>query len=206
MHEDNRSYCFSESTHMMAGDVLHQSGPSSFAWYALQVRSGRERIVVEALKDRIEQYNLGDRFGRIIVPVEHVIEMRNGRKRKTSRKFFPSYVLIEMVMEEPTWYLVRNTLDVLRFLGGYRGEKPTPLSQKEVDDILQRVQEGSTKPKPKVLFEPGEVIRITHGPFVDFNGVVEEANYEKNRLRVSVLIFGRPTVIELEFSEVTKGS
>ncbi len=177
---------------------------ASMSWYVVHVRSGQERKVIEALKKRIEQHQLDKQFGRIVVPKEQVVEMRHGRRRKTSRKFFPSYVLIEMNMNEESWYLVRHTRDVLTFLGG-SGKKPVPLSQKEVADVVQRIEEGSSKPRPKVLFEPGEVIRVVEGPFSDFNGVVEEVNYDKNRLRVSVLIFGRPTPIELEFGEVKKG-
>jgi len=137
------------------------------------------------------------------VPTEEVVEMREGQKRKSERKFFPGYVLVQMELDDDTWHLVKSVPKVMGFIGG-TPDKPAPISDKEADAILQRVQEGVEKPKPKVLFEPGEVVRVTHGPFNDFNGVVEEVNYEKNRLRVAVLIFGRSTPVELEFGQVEK--
>ena len=172
-------------------------------WYVIQARSGYERKVLEALNDRIQQHHMTHKFGQIIVPTEGVVEIRQGQKRKTVRKFYPGYVLLEMEMDEETWYLVQKTPGVIKFIGG-TSDKPVPLAIKEVDKILQRMQEGADKPRPKILFEPGEVVRVVDGPFADFNGEVEEVNYEKNRLRVSVIIFGRSTPVELEFSQVKK--
>lgn len=173
-------------------------------WYVVHAYSGYENYVIQALRERIRLEGVEDKFGEIIVPTEEVVEMRAGQKRKSTRKFFPGYVLVKMEMDEKTWHLVRKTPKVLGFIGG-TSDKPAPITDKEADAILQRVQEGADKPRPKVLFEPGEVVRVTEGPFADFNGVVEEVNYEKNRLRVAVLIFGRSTPVELEFSQVEKG-
>lgn len=172
-------------------------------WYALQVTSGYEAYVKEVLLKRAKELNLEDAFARILVPTEKIVEMKQGKKRESEKKFFPGYVLVEMEMNDETWYLVRKTPKVLGFIGGKSGH-PTSVRQSEIDAILSRVEESADKPKPKVLFEPGEVIRVTEGPFADFSGVVEEVNYEKNRLRVAVLIFGRSTPVELEFSQVEK--
>ncbi|WP_423063430.1 transcription termination/antitermination protein NusG [Candidiatus Paracoxiella cheracis] len=172
-------------------------------WYVLHAYSGYENYVVKALQERIKLKGLDEKFGEIIVPTEEVVEMRAGQKRKSERKFFPGYVLVQMQMDDETWHLVRSVPRVLGFIGG-TAEKPAPISDKEAASILRRVEEGETKPKPKVLFEPGEVVRVIEGPFADFNGVVEDVNYEKNRLRVSVLIFGRSTPVELEFGQVEK--
>ena len=146
---------------------------------------------------------MGDKFGEILVPCEEVVEMRDGQKRRSERKFFPGYVLVEMEMDDETWHLVKDVPKVMGFIGG-TADRPAPITQREADAILQRVQEGVDKPRPKVLFEVGEMVRVTDGPFNDFNGVVEEVNYEKSRLRVAVLIFGRSTPVELEFSQVEK--
>lgn len=172
--------------------------------YVVHVYSGYEKTVKEALAHRIEVEHVGHLFGAISVPVEEVVELRAGQKRKSERKFFPGYVLVEMVMNEQTWHMVRSTPKVLGFIGG-TSDKPAPISQKEADVIMQRMQDSSEKPKPKVLFEVGEVVRVIDGPFADFNGVVEEVNYEKNRMRVAVLIFGRSTPVELQFDQVEKG-
>lgn len=172
-------------------------------WYIIHAYSGKEYSVVEQLKERVRLHALESRFGDVKIPTEEIVEMRGGKKRKSERKFFPGYVLVEMEMDDETWHLVRSVPGVLGFIGG-TSDKPTPLSEKEVNDILNRVQEGVDKPRPKVMFEPGEVVLIISGPFADFNGVVEEVNYEKNRLKVSVLIFGRSTPVELEFSQVKK--
>ena len=158
---------------------------------------------MKALKERINRAGLQDKFGEILVPTEEVVEMREGQKRKSERKFFPGYVLVQMELDDETWHLVKSVPKVMGFIGG-TPDKPAPITDKEADAILQRVQEGVEKPKPKVLFEPGEVVRVIHGPFNDFNGVVEEVNYEKNRLRVAVLIFGRSTPVELAFGQVEK--
>lgn len=172
-------------------------------WYVVQAYSGYENYVVQALQERIRLEGLQNNFSEIIVPTEEVIEMRAGQKRKSTRKFFPGYVLVKMEMNEKTWHLVRKTPKVLGFIGG-TSDKPAAITDQEAAAILQRVQEGADKPRPKILFEPGEIIRVVEGPFSDFNGVVEEVNYEKNRLRVAVLIFGRSTPVELEFSQVKK--
>ncbi len=184
-----------------AGDTAGKPGQR---WYVVHAYSGYENYVIQALQERIRLEGLQDQFSEIIVPTEEVVEMRAGQKRKSTRKFFPGYVLVKMEMNEKTWHLVRKTPKVLGFIGG-TSDKPAAITEKEANAILRRVQEGADKPRPKVLFEPGEVVRVTEGPFADFNGVVEEVNYEKNRLRVAVLIFGRSTPVELEFSQVEKG-
>ncbi|KPJ67728.1 MAG: hypothetical protein AMJ43_03210 [Coxiella sp. DG_40] len=158
---------------------------------------------MRAIKEHIKLKGMQDKFGEVVVPTEEVVEMKSGKKRRSERKFFPGYVLVEMEMDDDTWHLIRHVPGVLGFIGG-TSDKPTPLSEEEVDNILQRVREGVEKPKPKVLFEPGEVVRIIEGPFVDFDGVVEDVNYEKSRLKVSVSIFGRSTPVELEFEQVQK--
>ncbi len=173
-------------------------------WYVVHAYSGFENYVKQALAERIVRDGLEDKFGDILVPTEEVVELKAGQKRKSERKFFPGYVLVEMEMDDKTWHMVRSTPKVLGFIGG-TSDKPTPITAKEADVILQRVQDSSDKPKPKVLFEMGEVVRVIDGPFADFNGVVEEVNYEKNRLRVAVLIFGRSTPVELQFDQVEKG-
>jgi len=173
-------------------------------WYVVHAYSGYEQQVKRSLEERINRKGLQDLFGEILVPTEEVVEMREGQKRKSERKFFPGYVLVQMEMNDDTWHLVKDAPKVLGFIGG-TGDRPSPISDKEADSILQRVQEGVEKPRPKVLFEPGELVRIIDGPFNDFNGVVEEVDYEKSRMRVSVLIFGRSTPVELEFGQVEKG-
>lgn len=172
-------------------------------WYVVHAYSGYEGFVMREIKLRAEQQNLSDKIGEVVVPSEEVVEMRAGQKRKSMRKFFPGYVLVNMLMNDQTWHMIRAIPRVLGFIGG-TSHTPTPISNKEADAILRRVEDGVSKPKPKVLFEPGEVVRVKEGPFVDFNGVVEEVNYEKNRLRVAVLIFGRSTPVELEFGQVEK--
>jgi len=172
-------------------------------WYVIHAYSGYEAQVMRQLQERINRSGLDDKFGDILVPTEEVVEMRDGKKRKSDRKFFPGYVLVQMEMNDDTWHLVKECPRVLGFIGG-TADKPAPISDSEANAILQRVEEGVDQPKPKILFEPGEVVRVTDGPFADFNGVVEEVNYEKSRLRVSVLIFGRSTPVELEFGQVEK--
>jgi len=163
-------------------------------WYVVHAYSGFENQVKRSLEDRIKRFALDEKFGQILVPTEEVIEMRDGQKRKSDRKFFPGYVLVQMEMDESSWHLVKDCPKVMGFIGG-TSDKPTPITEKEAQTILNRIQEGTEKPKPKVLFEVGEVIRVVDGPFTDFNGVVEEVNYEKSRLRVAVSIFGRSTPI-----------
>jgi transcriptional antiterminator NusG len=172
-------------------------------WYVVQAFSGFEGSVKRSLVERVKRAGLEEFFGEILVPTEEVVEIRNGQKRRSERKFFPGYVLVNMEMNDETWHLVRDVPRVLGFIGG-TADKPAPITEKEANAILQRVQEGVEKPRPKVLFEPGEVVRVTDGPFNDFNGVVEEVNFEKNRLLVAVQIFGRSTPVELEFSQVEK--
>jgi len=172
-------------------------------WYVVHAYSGFENQVKRSLEDRIKRSGLDEKFGQILVPTEEVIEMRDGQKRKSDRKFFPGYVLVQMEMDESSWHLVKDCPKVMGFIGG-TSDKPTPITEREAQTILNRIQEGTEKPKPKVLFEVGEVIRVVDGPFTDFNGVVEEVNYEKSRLRVAVSIFGRSTPVELEFGQVSK--
>jgi len=172
-------------------------------WYVVHAYSGFEKSVARALQERIQRDGMQDKFGKILVPVEEVVEMKAGQKNISERKFFPGYVLVEMEMTDESWHLVKNTNKVTGFVGG-SAMKPTPISQKEVDKILQQVQEGVEKPRPKVLFEIGEVVRVKEGPFTDFHGNVEDVNYDKSKLRVSVTIFGRATPVELEFAQVEK--
>ena len=172
-------------------------------WYVVQAYSGFEAYVKKVLEEAISLSGLSLCFGQILVPTEEVVEMRAGQKRKSERKFFPGYVLVEMEMTDATWHLVKSAPKVVGFIGG-KSDRPAPISPREVDFILQRMQDSADKPKPKVLFEAGEVVRITEGPFADFNGIVEEVFYEKNRLRVAVLILGRSTPVELEFIQVEK--
>lgn len=172
-------------------------------WYVVHAYSGFEKSVQRALVDRIARAGMQDKFGQVLVPVEEVIEMKSGQKSISERKFFPGYVLVEMDMDDDSWHLVKSTPKVTGFVGG-TANKPTPISEKEVEKIMHQMQEGVEKPRPKVLFENGEMVRVKEGPFTDFNGTVEEVNYEKSRLRVAVTIFGRSTPVELEFSQVEK--
>jgi transcriptional antiterminator NusG len=175
----------------------------AFRWYVVQAYSGYEKKVKLLLEERIDLNGLEKKFGEILVPTEEVVEMRAGQRRKSERKFFPGYVLVEMELDDDTWHLVRETPRVLGFIGGTK-ERPAPISQKEADEILNRLDESIDQPKPKTMFEPGEMVRVIDGPFADFNGVVETVNYEKSRLQVSVSIFGRSTPVELEFGQVEK--
>ncbi len=172
-------------------------------WYVVHAYSGYEKKVALALQERIELNKMQEHFGDVLVPTEEVVEMRAGQKRKSERKFFPGYVLIQMELCDASWHLVKDTPRVMGFIGG-KADKPAPITEKEADLILQRVDDSAEKPTPKTLFEPGEMVRVIDGPFNDFNGVVEEVNYEKSRLHVAVLIFGRSTPVELEFSQVEK--
>ena len=173
-------------------------------WYVIHAYSGFEKAVQRALIDRISRTGMQEQFGQILVPTEEVVEMKLGQKSISERKFFPGYVLIEMDMTDEAWHLVKNTAKVTGFVGGEHGRKPPPISEKEVQSILHQMQEGVEKPKPKVLFEVGESVRIKEGPFTDFHGSVEDVNYDKSKLRVSVTIFGRATPVELEFGQVEK--
>jgi transcriptional antiterminator NusG len=172
-------------------------------WYVIHAYSNFEHQVKKSLEERIKRYGLEDKFGEILVPTEEVVEMREGQKRKSERKFFPGYVLVQMELDEETWHLVKVVPKVLGFIGG-TSDRPAPISDREAESILQRVKEGVEKPRPKVLFEPGEVVRVIEGPFNDFNGVVEEVNYDKSKLRVAVQILGRATPVELDFGQVEK--
>ncbi len=172
-------------------------------WYVVHAYSGFEKQVMRSLRERVKRAAMEDKFGEIIVPTEEVVEMKGGQKRRSERKFFPGYVLVQMEMDEGSWHLVKECPKVLGFIGG-RPDKPAPITDEEAAKILRRIEDSGEKPKPKTLFEPGEVVRVVDGPFADFNGHVEEVNYEKSRLRVAVLIFGRSTPVELDFSQVEK--
>jgi transcription termination/antitermination protein NusG len=172
-------------------------------WYVVHAYSGFEKSVMRNLIERIERAGMKDRFGEILVPVEEVVEMKGGQKKTAERKFFPGYVLVQMEMDDDTWHLVKSTPKVTGFVGG-TATKPAPISEKEVQSILDQMREGVEKPRPKVLFEVGESVRVIDGPFTDFNGNVEEVNYDKSKLRVSVMIFGRATPVELGFGQVEK--
>ena len=181
-------------------------------WYVVHAYSGFEKSVAQALRDRIVRDGMEERFGDVLVPTEEVVEMRAGQKRRSERKFFPGYVLVQIETHEEagipridneSWHLVKETPRVMGFIGG-TSDRPAPISDKEVDAIMNRLQQVGDKPRPKTLFEPGEMVRVNDGPFADFNGVVEEVDYEKSRLKVSVSIFGRATPVELDFSQVEK--
>jgi len=172
-------------------------------WYVVHVYSGMEKSVHKALLERIERAGLESSFGRILVPSEEVVEVKGGKKSITERRIFPGYVLVEMELTDETWHLVKNTNRVTGFLGG-SGNRPAPISDREVEKILSQMEEGVEKPRPKILFEVGEMVRVKEGPFADFNGNVEDVNYEKSKVRVSVTIFGRATPVELDFGQVEK--
>jgi len=172
-------------------------------WYVVHVYSGFEQQVKRALAERVAHAGMQEHFGETLVPTEEVVEMKDGRRRKSERKFFPGYVLVEMDMTDETWHLVKSVPKVMGFVGG-TSDRPAPIPAREAEAVMERMREGAEKPRPKVLFEPGEMVRVTDGPFNDFSGVVEEVNYEKNRLRVAVLIFGRSTPVELGFNQVEK--
>lgn len=172
-------------------------------WYVVHAYSGMEKAVERNIVERITRAGMESKFGRILVPTEEVVEIKNGQKKTTERKFFPGYVLVEMVMDDDTWHLVKHTNKVTGFVGGAKN-RPSPISEADVAKIVSQMQEGTDKPRHKVEFVPGEYIRVKDGPFTDFNGTVEEVNYERNKMRVSVTIFGRATPVELEFGQVEK--
>ncbi len=176
---------------------------SDMRWYIVHAYSGMEKAVERNIKERIARAGMDSKFGRILVPTEEVVEMRNGKRKTTERRLFPGYVFVEMVMEDDTWHLVKHTSKVTGFVGGAKN-RPAPISEAEIQKIVDQVQEGADKPRHKIEFMVGELVRVKEGPFTDFNGSVEEVNYEKSRLRVSVTIFGRSTPVELEFSQVEK--
>ena len=183
----------------MSGDAT----TTNKQWFVVHTYSGFENKVAEAIQSRAKIFGMGEKISRVLVPTEKVVEVRNKQKRETEQKFFPGYVLVEMEMNDDTWHLVKNTNKVTGFVGG-TATKPAPIPEKEVEAIMQQMREGVEKPKPKVLFEVGEMVRVKDGPFTDFQGTVEDVNYEKSRLRVAVTIFGRSTPVELEFGQVEK--
>jgi transcriptional antiterminator NusG len=179
-----------------------QAAPA-MRWYVVHAYSGMEKAVERNLRERIDRSGMQIKFGRILVPTEEVVEMKNGKKSVTERRFFPGYVLVEMVMDDDSWHLVKNTSKVTGFVGGAKN-RPVPISEDEVMKIVNQMQEGIEKPRPKVEWDVGEVVRVKDGPFTDFNGSIEEVNYDKNKVRVSVTIFGRATPVELDFHQVEK--
>lgn len=193
----------SENSQDQAGKEKNASASGKMRWYVVHVYSGMEKSVRRSLMERIDRMGMSDKFGQILVPTEEVVEVKSGQRSVTERRFFPGYVLIEMEMTDDTWHLVKDTGKVTGFVGG-KSNKPTPIPAREMDKLLQQMQDGVDKPRPKVSYEVGELVRIKEGPFADFNGNVEEVNYEKSRLRVSVTIFGRSTPVELEFGQVEK--
>jgi transcriptional antiterminator NusG len=172
-------------------------------WYVVHAYSGYEKQIMRSLQERVNRFEMQDLFGDILVPTEEVVEMRVGKKRCSERKFYPGYVLVHMEMNDDTWHMVKEIPRVLGFVGG-TADRPAPITEREVAAVLDRVESGAEAPKPKTIFEPGEMVCVIDGPFADFNGVVEEVNYEKSRLQVAVLIFGRSTPVELEFGQVEK--
>lgn len=193
----------SEKGQELASEEKNTGSSGKMRWYVVHVYSGMENSVYRSLKDRIERMGMSEKFGQILVPTEEVVEVKSGRRSFTTRRFFPGYVLIEMEMTDDTWHLVKDTPRVTGFVGG-KPNNPTPVPAREMEKLLQQMQDGIDKPRPKVSYEVGELVRIKEGPFADFNGNVEEVNYEKSRLRVSVTIFGRSTPVELEFGQVEK--
>jgi transcriptional antiterminator NusG len=185
----------------MSENIAQSSG--GMRWYVVHAYSGMEKAVERNIVERVANAGMQDKFGQILVPTEEVVELKNGQRCTAERKFFPGYVLVQMVMDDDTWHLVKHTNKVTGFVGGARN-RPVPISDDEVAKILGQMQEGSDKPRHRVEFTVGEYIRVKDGPFTDFNGIVEEVNYEKNKLRVSVTIFGRSTPVELEFGQVEK--
>jgi transcriptional antiterminator NusG len=185
-------------------DVAQVSSPNpDLRWYVVHAYSGMEKAVERNIQERIVRAGMQNKFGRILVPMEEVVEVKNGQKKTTERKFFPGYVLVEMVMDDESWHLVKHTNKVTGFVGGAKN-RPAPISESEVMKIVSQMQEGTDKPRHKIEFVVGEFVRVKEGPFTDFNGSVEDVNYEKSKVRVSVTIFGRATPVELEFSQIEK--
>ncbi len=183
--------------------ALAPSSNPDMRWYVVHAYSGMEKAVERNIQERIARAGMQDKFGRILVPMEEVVEVKNGQKRTTERKFFPGYVLVEMIMNDDSWHLIKHTNKVTGFVGGAKN-RPSPISEAEVAKIVNQMQEGTEKPRHKVEFEVGEYVRVKDGPFTDFNGSVEDVNYDKSKVRVSVTIFGRATPVELEFSQIEK--
>ncbi|TRZ65448.1 MAG: transcription termination/antitermination protein NusG [Comamonadaceae bacterium] len=192
-----------EEVQTPAVDMLAAPANPDLRWYVVHAYSGMEKAVERNIIERINRAGMQDKFGRILVPMEEVVEVKNGQKKTTERKFFPGYVLVEMVMGDDTWHLVKHTNKVTGFVGGAKN-RPAPISDAEVSKIVNQMQEGTEKPRHKVEFMVGEFIRVKDGPFTDFNGSVEDVNYDKSKVRVSVTIFGRSTPVELEFSQIEK--
>jgi transcriptional antiterminator NusG len=195
-----------EDLHVPAADtgiVMEPSANPDLRWYVVHAYSGMEKAVERNILERIQRAGMEKKFGRILVPMEEVVEVKNGQKRTTERKFFPGYVLVEMIMDDDSWHLIKHTNKVTGFVGGAKN-RPAPISQAEVAKIVNQMQEGTEKPRHKIEFMVGEFVRIKDGPFADFNGSVEDVNYDKSKVRVSVTIFGRSTPVELEFSQVEK--
>ena len=190
-------------TEQANNETVAAAAPSNLRWYVVHAYSGMEKAVERNLRERIERSGMQDKFGRILVPTEEVVELKGGKKSVTERRFFPGYVLVEMLMDDDTWHLVKHTSKVTGFVGGAK-TRPSPISEAEVTKIVSQMQEGVEKPRPKVQWEVGEMVRIKEGPFTDFNGAIEEVNYDKSKVRVSVTIFGRATPVELDFSQVEK--
>jgi transcriptional antiterminator NusG len=186
-----------------AAEVVASPANPDLRWYVVHAYSGMEKAVERNILERIQRSGMQSKFGRILVPMEEVVEVKNGQKKTTERKFFPGYVLVEMVMDDDTWHLVKHTNKVTGFVGGAKN-RPAPISESEVMKIVNQMQEGTDKPRHKIEFVVGEFVRVKEGPFTDFNGSVEDVNYEKSKIRVSVTIFGRSTPVELEFSQVEK--
>ena len=186
-----------------SADPLAPAVASNKRWYIVHAYSGMEKAVERNLRERIDRAAMQDKFGRILVPTEEVVELKNGKKSVTERRIYPGYVLVEMEMADDTWHLVKHTSKVTGFIGGARN-RPAPISEAEVAKIVNQMQEGVDKPRPKVEWIVGELVRVKEGPFTDFNGAVEDVNYEKSKVKVSVTIFGRATGVELDFSQVEK--
>ncbi len=193
----------SEQTESGVSAADAAASASALRWYVVHAYSGMEKAVERNLRERIERSGMQQKFGRILVPTEEVVELKNGKKSVTERRFFPGYVLVEMLMDDDSWHLVKHTSKVTGFVGGARN-RPAPISEAEVMKIVNQMQEGVDKPRPKVQWQVGELVRVKDGPFTDFNGAVEEVNYEKSKVRVSVTIFGRATPVELDFAQVEK--
>ena len=193
----------SDTQEAAATPVEFAATPSNLRWYVVHAYSGMEKAVERNIRERIERAGMHSKFGRILVPTEEVVELKNGKKSVSERRFFPGYVLVEMLMDDETWHLVKHTSKVTGFVGGAKN-RPAPISEAEVMKIVNQMQEGIEKPKPKVEWVVGELVRVKDGPFTDFNGAVEDVNYEKSKVRVSVTIFGRSTPVELDFAQVEK--
>ena len=192
----------SEDQNVVATESTAPAGPAK-RWYVVHAYSGMEKAVERNLRERIDRAGMQDKFGRILVPTEEVVELKNGKKAVTERRFFPGYVLVEMFMDDDSWHLVKHTSKVTGFVGGAKN-RPAPISEAEVMKIVNQMQEGVDKPRPKVEWIVGEIVRVKEGPFTDFNGSIEEVNYYKSKLRVSVTIFGRATPVELDFAQIEK--